>query len=182
MNKKTLSLTIGVIILAIAGYMTYMFFSTKPLSPVQSVTHSYNGLDMKVDYCSPSKRGRVIFGDSQDALVPYGKFWRLGANEATEITFSKDVSIMGKPLKAGTYRMYAVPSDSSWEISFNSELGKWGANTPDYTLDVLKVVAPAEKGTAVTESFTISFSNDASGVNMNLDWDTTRVRVAIAMN
>lgn len=182
MNKKTFSITIGIIILVIGGYMTYRYFTSKTLSPFQSVAHSYNGLDLKVDYCRPSKRGRVIFGDSTDALVPFGKYWRLGANEATEITFSKDVTIAGKPLKAGTYRMYAVPNVSSWEISFNNELGKWGAGEPNYSMDVLKVEVPVEKASAVTETFTITFVSDPSGVNMNLDWDSTHVRVAIAGN
>lgn len=118
---------IGIIALTlgIGGYIVYRVKESRPLSPPKKTIYSYHGLDLKVVYCSPSKLGRLIFGDSSAAaLVPYGKYWRLGANEATEITFSKDISIDGKPLKAGGYRLYAVPKESTWEISFNSELGQ----------------------------------------------------------
>src|ERR1041385_5623724 len=126
MNKKMLVSIIGVVILAVGGYLAYQVFTSRPLSPEQTTSYSYSGLDLKVVYCRPSKRGRVIFGDSKDAVVPNGKYWRLGANGATEITLSKDVTIVGKLLKAGSYRVHSLPKELSWEISFNSELGKWG--------------------------------------------------------
>src|SRR6185369_158710 len=143
--KKFLIISAAAIFI-IGGYIIYRVVDSEQLSPKKTATFSYNGLDLKVAYCSPSKRGRVIFGDSASkALVPYGKFWRLGANEATEITLSKDVNIEGKPLKAGSYRLYAVPKELTWQISFNSELGKWGYDEPDYSKDVLKVEMPVEK-------------------------------------
>lgn len=179
---KKLILLFGAVILIIGGYIAYRVMDSKQLSPRQTSNFSYNGLDLKVVYCSPSKRGRVIFGDSASkALVPYGKFWRLGANEATEITFSKDVSINNKLLKAGSYRVYAVPKESTWEVSFNSELGKWGYDEPDYSKDVLKVDVPVEKALSELEQFTISFNSDAAGANINFDWDKTHVRVPVAV-
>ena len=182
MNKKLVIIS-GIAILLIGGYITYRVLDSRHLSPKKTITYSNNGLDLKVVYCSPSKRGRLIFGDSSaKALVPYGKFWRLGANEATEITLSKDVSINGKSLKAGSYRVYAVPKELAWEVSFNSELGKWGYNEPDYSKDVLKVEVPVEKALSEMEQFTISFNNDAAGVNMNFDWDKTHVRVPMTVN
>ena len=172
----------AVAIFIVGGYIVYRVLDSKQLSPPKTSTFSYNGLDLKVVYCSPSKRGRVIFGDSASkALVPYGKYWRLGANDATEITLSKDVSINNKPLKAGSYRVYAVPKESTWEISFNSELGKWGYDEPDYSKDVLKVEAPVEKALSEMEQFTISFNNDASGANINFDWDKTHVRIPLKL-
>lgn len=169
-------------VFAIGGYIAYRVISSKSLSPLQSVSYNYNGLDIKVVYCSPSKRSRLIFGDSlAGALVPNGKYWRLGANDATEITFSKDVRIDGKSLKAGSYRMYAVPNELSWQIAFNSELGKWGYDEPNHDLDVLKVELPVNKLQTQVEQFTIAFSQDAANLNMNLDWDQTHVRVPIAV-
>ena len=182
MKPKTLVIIVGGAFLIIGGYMTYQYFTSRPLSPMQTVAYKYIGLDLSVTYCRPSKRGRVIFGDSENALVPNGKYWRLGANEATEITFSKNVSIAGKSLQAATYRMYGVPNDSTWEISFNSGLGEWGANPPDYDKDILKVEIPAEKVPTETELFTISFASDSTGVNMNIDWDKTHLRVPIGVN
>src|SRR6478609_6735802 len=103
---KTMIIVAIVVIAGIGGYITYGVLTSRPLSPTQAVAHNYQGLDIKLTYCSPFKRERLIFGDSvAEALVPYGKYWRLGANEATEITFSKDITFMGKPVQAGSYRM-----------------------------------------------------------------------------
>jgi hypothetical protein len=179
---KKLILLFGGVILVIGAYIIYRVMDSKQLSPKKIHSYSYNGVDFKVVYCSPSKRGRLIFGDTASkALVPFGKFWRLGANEATEMTFSKDVSINDKPLTAGSYRVYAVPKEKTWEISFNSELGKWGYDEPDHTRDVLKVEAPVEKALSEMEEFTISFSSDAAGANINFDWDKTHVRVPVVV-
>lgn len=179
---KKFLIGIMVVTLGIGGYIVYRVVGSRPLSPPKTISYSYKGLDLKVVYCSPSKRGRLIFGDSSAAaLVPYGKYWRLGANEATEITFSKDISIDGKPLKAGSYRMYAVPKELSWEISFNSELGKWGYNEPDYSKDVLKINVPTEKATQELEQFTISFSSDSTSLSMKIDWDKTHLRIPITV-
>ncbi len=180
--NKILLIIVGVVILAVSGYIAYRVLSSRKFSPPQITTYSYNGLDLKLVYCRPFKKGRLIFGESKDgALVPNNKYWRLGANEATEITLSKDVSVAGKPLKAGSYRVYAVPKELSWEISFNSELGKWGFDEPNYSLDVLKVDIPVERAPSVTEQFTITFTSDSAGVNMNLDWDKTHLRVPMAL-
>ncbi len=91
------------------------------------------------------------------------------------------MSINDKPLKAGSYRVYAVPKESTWEISFNSELGKWGYDEPDYSKDVLKVEVPVEKALSEMEQFTISFNNDTSGLSINFDWDKTHVRIPLKL-
>lgn len=168
-----------VVIFAIGAYIAYRVLSSRSLSPSQTITYNYKGLDIKLVYCRPFKKGRQIFGDAKDALVPNGKYWRLGANKATEITFSKDIRFGGKPVKAGSYRMYAVPNESSWSISLNSELGKWGFDEPDYSLDVLKAQVPAEATQTETEQFTISFGNDSTGLKMYLDWDKKHLLVPI---
>ena len=141
---------------------------------------SHQGLDVKVLYYRPYKRNRLIFGTEQEeALVPYGKYWRLGANDATEITFSKDVTFVNKPVPAGSYRMYAVPDQTSWQISLNSELGKFGYFEPNYALDVAKVEVPVSRPSEETEQLTITFEPDSAGVVMNIKWDKTLVQVPI---
>lgn len=154
MLKKIL-IGIGVlVILAGSGY-GYLYYRNYSLSPRGEATLNNGGLDVSIKYCRPSVRERLIFGKEEDAaLQPYGKYWRLGANEATEITFNKDVLFVDQEVKSGTYRMYAVPGENYFEIKLNSELGKWGAFEPDYTLDVTKVLLgtmPSEH----TEQFTI---------------------------
>jgi hypothetical protein len=175
---KKIFIGLGVLLLAFILYVAYSIMN--PVSPPMTAEFSDKGLDVKVMYGQPSKKGRLIFGEEKDgALQPYGKYWRLGANAATEITLSKNVTFAGKPLNAGTYRMYAVPGAPSFQIGLNSELGTFLAvSEPDYTLDVLKVEVPVQTAPE-TEKFTFSFSSDSVGINMDLAWDKTLVRVPI---
>lgn len=178
--KKKIFIILGVLLLAYLAYFFYGMFTTRSHSPIETKTISHQGLDVKVVYYRPYKKGRLIFGSENDeALVPYGKYWRLGANEATEITFSKNVNFGGKDVQAGSYRMYAVPNADSWQISLNSELGKFGYFEPNYALDVVKIEAPVSQAPNETEQLTITFEPDSAGVDMNIVWDRTLVQVPI---
>lgn len=88
---------------------------------------------IEIQYSRPSANGRTIYGD----LVPFGKVWRTGANNATVVTFGEDVMVAGKMLKAGSYSMYTIPNEKEWEVIFNSNTGGWGSVKPE--TDVLKV-------------------------------------------
>jgi hypothetical protein len=177
MLKKIL---IGVAVFII-GFVLYATLIVAKKSPFEKVEYSYENLDVKVEYCRPYKKGRVIFGDgSTGALQPNGTYWRLGANAATEITFSADVNFAGNAIDAGTYRMYAVPGAESFEISLNSGLGSYFAVAePDYALDVLKVKVPTNVSTSEVEQFTIGFDSDSTGVKMNLAWDRMSLDIPI---
>lgn len=178
--KRNIWIALGVIVLVLVSYVGYIMLTTKSHSPFAEAKTNYDGTDIYVAYCQPYKKGRLIFGEEADgALQPYGKYWRLGANEATEITFSTDVNFAGEPVKAGTYRMYAVPGKDTWEVSLNSELGEWGAMEPNYDLDVVKVKVPSHTNDKVVEQFVITFDTDSSGVQMNFIWDQTIVSVPI---
>ncbi len=179
--KKKLFIGIGAILIIVIGYVAYTLLTTRSHSPVENIETTVGDTNVKVVYCRPYKKGRLIFGEeSAEALLPYGKYWRLGANEATEITFSKDINFGGKHISAGRYRMYAVPNADYWQISLNSELGKWGAFEPDYSLDLLKVDVSVQTNPKGTEQLTIQFSSDSTGVLMDIIWDKTLVRVPIA--
>lgn len=180
MVKKIL-VGVAVLFLGFVAFLGYTYFF--PKSPTTSTSFSSNGLDIKISYSQPSKRGRLIFGDEKDgALQPYGKYWRLGANAATEITFSKNITFAGKPVSAGSYRMYAIPGPTSFQISLNSEIGVYFANEePNYSLDVIKVDVPVSAAPSETEKFVIQFSNASEGVNMDFVWDKTLVRVPITI-
>ena len=174
---------IGVVI-AIAAFAAYEILIVSRRSPSKTTTFNDRGLDIKVVYCQPSKRGRLIFGEEKDgALQPYGKYWRLGANAATEITFSKNVSFAGQPLNAGSYRMYAVPGANTFQVFLNSELGVSlsAASEPDHLLDVLKVDLPVQSPPVEAEQFTINFGSDSTGVQMDFVWDKVLVRVPITI-
>jgi hypothetical protein len=178
---KKIAIGLGVIFLAIIAFLGYGILF--PVSPTTTSSFSANGLDISVNYSQPSKKGRVIFGDEESgALQPFGTYWRLGANAATEITFSKDVNFAGQAVAAGTYRMYAVPSETSFEISLNSEVDVFlGVQEPDYSKDVVKVNVPVTPTSSVVETFTISFEESGTEILMNIAWDTTLVAVPISV-
>ena len=154
---------------------------TKKHSPEQHITHNQGDLELKVSYCSPSKKDRKIFGE----LVPYGEVWRTGANEASTFTTNKDLSIDGKTLAKGTYTLWTVPGNTTWDLIFNSEMYDWGvkltdqkpARKPEY--DALVTTVTVSNSLTITESFTISFSDIENATLMTLAWDNVVVPVIL---
>jgi hypothetical protein len=181
--KKNILIGSGIIVLMFIIWVVYGLFFATPASPPATASYNQDGLEITVDYSQPSKKGRLIFGSAEDdALQPYGQYWRLGANAATEITFNTDVTFGGEPIAAGTYRMYAVPGADAFEVILNSETGVFfGAVEPDYDLDVVKVDAPVQQTTSVVETFTIGFNSTASGVTINFSWDDVLFTVPVAI-
>jgi hypothetical protein len=179
--KRKILIGVGAILALFVGLFLYGVLIGNKKSPSQTVSLSQGGVDLKVTYCRPFKKGRLIFGEQDaGALVPFGKYWRLGANAATEISFSKKVSFSGKPVEAGNYRMYAIPGAKTWRVVLNSGVGKWGAFEADHAKDVLAVDVPADAAAAETEQFTISLTGEAAGARMDFVWDKTAVHVPIA--
>jgi hypothetical protein len=162
-------------------------------SPIGWARTTIGDAYVSVVYGQPYKRGRNnIFGPKgSEALVPYGERWRTGANEATEITVTRDVLVAGKPLRAGTYSLSTTPGPETWTVHFNSRLGLDGLGvfadnkfTPVDLgpTDVLVATAKAAQLPADKEvdRFTIAFEPAASGADMVLRWIRTEVRVPIA--
>ena len=124
------------------------------------VSATIDGVEITVEYGRPNVKGREIFG----SLVPYDKIWRTGADEATTISFSSDVTIEGKALAAGTYSLFTVPGQESWGIVFNSVADQWGTYDYDASNDVLRVsVEPAES--EFVESLTFGIGDGHVGVH-----------------
>ncbi|MFT7237394.1 MAG: hypothetical protein ACI93L_001480 [Cyclobacteriaceae bacterium] len=181
--KKKILIGLGVVVLLFILWVVYGLFIATPASPPTTATYNQGGLAMTITYCQPSKRGRLIFGGEKDgALQPFGKYWRLGANAATEITFNKDVTFGGEPVKAGTYSMYAVPGSNAFSVSLNSEIDVFfGVAEADHELDVVMVDAPVEKTASEVETFTIDFSETDTGATINFSWDQTLFTVPVAL-
>jgi hypothetical protein len=179
--KKKLFISLGVIILLLVGALTYLNYRNRTLSPPGSATlTSPGGLTISISYSRPSVRGRLIFGTIENnALQPYGNYWRLGANEATEITFNRDVTFNDATVKAGTYRIYAIPGPDNFEIGLNTALGKWGASEPDYSLDVLRTKVPSEKLSTPVEQYTIRLEPFDQGINVIFEWSDVRFVVPV---
>lgn len=181
--KKKILIGIGVAFLLFVIWVVYGLFIAAPVSPPATASYNEGGLEITVAYSQPSKKGRLIFGEEKDgALQPYGKYWRLGANAATEISFNKDVTFGGEPIKAGSYRMYAVPGPDAFQVTLNSETGVFfGAAEPDDELDIVSVEAPVQKPTSEVETFTIGFSANGTGVAINFSWDQTMFTIPVAI-
>lgn len=181
--RRIILLVLLGIILALIGTGAYIWLTTTNHSPQTTANYSKDNLSMSVVYCQPFKKGRMIFGTAAEgALQPYGEYWRLGANAATQIKINSDVIFGGKELAAGDYVVYAVPGPETWTIGLNSELGRWGAFEVDHTLDIMQVDVPVSSSAKEYEQFTIEFTDTESGeVHMNLMWDTTKVPVPIAL-
>lgn len=144
-------------------------------SPTQTIQQEFGISSMQLIYSRPNMRGRKIFGD----LVPYGKIWRTGANQATRIKFTDDVMIGGQPLKAGEYALYTIPNENEWEVIINKGSANWGTNYKQED-DILRVkVKPARLNDAV-ETFTMQFENiKPNSADLKIMWDKTAVAVPI---
>ena len=181
--KKKILIGLGAVLLLFILWSIYGLFFATPVSPPATVSYDQNGLAIDISYSQPSKKGRLIFGEeAAGALQPYGKYWRLGANAATEVTFNKDVRFGGIPVEAGTYRMYAIPGEDSFEVILNRETDVFfGAIEPDHDLDLVTVEAPVEQPETAVETFTISFKSLDQGVSVDFAWDQTLFSVPVSL-
>ena len=177
---KTFLKIFGALFLAFVLYITYMV--AFPVSPKETVNYSADNSDFEVIYSRPFKNERLIFGSQEEgALVPFGKYWRTGANAATTFETSSGIMFNDQKLDAGKYRLYTIPGEDSWQIILNSESDKFFAiSEPDYSKDVIKTsIMPTIKEKNTVEQFTIGFSKNTIGVEMYLMWDTTVVSIPL---
>jgi hypothetical protein len=147
-------------------------------SPAQTVKQAFGLGEVTIDYSRPLARGRVIFGE----VVPFNKIWRTGANAATKVTFSEDVQVEGRALKAGTYALYTIPGKESWEVMFYKDL-TMGGNVSNYKQEdeVLRVTVKPATNTRMVQSFTINLDNvAASTARLQLMWERTVVPIKIS--
>jgi tetratricopeptide (TPR) repeat protein len=172
MLNKLLALTL----ICCASFMAdAQTIKTPAPSPTQSVKQDFGISTIELNYSRPGMKGRKIFGD----LVPYGKVWRTGANSATRLKFSDDVSIGGQVLKAGEYALYTVPNEKEWEIIINKGSANWGTDYKQED-DIFRVKATPVKLDQRVESFTMQFANVKSGsADLQIMWDKTLVSVPI---
>jgi hypothetical protein len=147
-------------------------FKTRP-SPLAIAAVRHKDAYVKIVYSQPQKRGREIFGK----LVPFGQVWRLGANEATEITITKDILINTVLVKAGTYSMFAIPNQDKWTLIINSDVGIWGAYNYAPKLDVLRFDVPVKENDTITEGFTMIFDQKNELANLLITWDKLNLEI-----
>jgi hypothetical protein len=144
-------------------------------SPLAAISMRYKDAYVKIVYSQPLKGGREIFGK----LVPYDQVWRTGANEATELTATRNIQINGTLLKAGTYSLFSIPQKDKWTIIINSELGLWGAYNYNSKLDVMRFDVPVSTTDTVYEPFTMQFDQRNEVADLLLYWDKTKISIPI---
>jgi hypothetical protein len=147
-------------------------FKARP-SPLAIASIRYRDAYIKVTYSQPLKREREIFGK----LVPYGQVWRTGANEATEMTITRDMIINNQVLKAGTYSIFTIPGQSEWTIIINSDLGLWGSYNYNEKMDVTRFNAPVAENPTFYEAFTISFDHRNEMADLLIMWDKVKITI-----
>ena len=169
--QKSLPLVILLLLGAIASHSQEL---SRP-SPLAIASIRVKETYLKITYSQPKKRGREIFGN----LVPYGQIWRMGANEAAEITLTKDILMQGTILKAGTYSLFSIPQKDKWTIIINQDLGLWGAYNYNVEMDIMRFDIPVQISDKFYESFTMTFSQRNDSADLLIAWDRLNITVPI---
>lgn len=148
---------------------------SKRPSPPGTAQVTLKGQTITVDYSRPFMRGRKIMG----GLVPYGKVWRTGANEATTLTTPVDLNINGTKVPAGKYTLWTVPSAGTWKLIINKQTGQWGTDY-DPKQDLARVDMQKSSLNAPVQEFTMSFNKKGDdSADLVMQWETTSVSVPI---
>jgi hypothetical protein len=175
--KKLLTSVLAIAFFACTLNLTAQDEKAAP-SPFSKVEQKIGTTDVTVEYSRPGVKDRKIFGE----LVPFDKKWRTGANAATKVTFSKDVTVQGAAVPAGTYAVFTTPGKTSWDVHFFT-FGEAGAGAYNDATPVATVkTEPVDLGDIKIESFMIFFDmlRDNSA-QMIMTWDSTAVFLALGV-
>jgi hypothetical protein len=177
MKKVLLNLFVaGAVSLLSAGNLQAQIVMPQP-SPAATVNQKVGITDVTVNYSRPSTRNRQIFGE----VVPYGKPWRTGANQATKFTFKDDVTIAGNKVPAGEYALYTIPEQNEWTIVLNKNTGL-GGDVSKYKNedDVARFKVKTDRLPSKVETFTINFADlTSNSATAEIKWDNTAARFKI---
>jgi Protein of unknown function (DUF2911) len=149
--------------------------SKRPSPPEKAECTLGGGKTVTVDYSSPRAKGRKIFG----GLVPYGKVWRAGANEATTFVTNTNLSVGGTTVPAGSYTIFAIPEQNKWTLVISTKTGEWGTQYPGPSNDLVRIDMKTSSLSSPVENFTIGFDKSGNGCTMYMEWETTRASVEV---
>lgn len=179
--SRPLRFLLGVAVAAVAALPTPVLAQTIEVpapSPKARVDQRVGVTDFSIEYSSPAVRGRKIWGD----LVPYGELWRTGANAATKLTVSREFTVGGKKVPAGSYALLTIPGASSWTVILNTASGMSGTSGYDEKNDVARVtVKPETAGPRERMTFLFSDTTD-DATRLDLEWASVRVSVPIQVD
>ena len=133
-------------------------------------------LKIKIYYSRPQLKGRTMLGEK---AAPFGQMWRLGANEANEITFYQDVTVGNTKVKAGTYTLFAIPNTDKWTFVLHSKLNTWGNYTLKDSKEIARVDGPVSKSDEPIEYLSMMFKEVAGGTHLMVGWENTIAEMPI---
>ena len=168
---------IGVIILIAlaASFLIYGLY-INPKSPLGHAYYNNGKDDISIRYYRPLKKERIIFGnENEGALVPYGSYWRLGANLTTKIETKTTISFAGRELPSGAYGLYAYPNKENWVIVVHEKTGGFSFAEPDESGVIMKINTASQSLDKSIEKLTIDFVDNY----LRIRWDTTQVSIPI---
>lgn len=150
-------------------------FPRLDLSPMDISIARNNDMSplIRVIYSRPQKRNRVIFGD----LVPFGKVWRTGANEATELEIYEPLKFGNEIITPGTYTLYTIPKEKEWIVIINCDTNAWGAFNYDEAQDMARLTVKSKSAAATIESLSMAFKPSSNGVSLMIGWDDRFIEV-----
>ncbi|MEO6611749.1 MAG: DUF2911 domain-containing protein [Chitinophagaceae bacterium] len=174
--KKTFIAALAVFSLFVAEAQ----LKTPAPSPTQTIKQDFALSSIELSYSRPGMKGRKIFGD----LVPFGKVWRTGANNATTVSFGEDVTIGGKKVAAGKYGLLTIPDRNSWTVIITKQLDVTSPAAYKQDQDVVRIMAePMKIAGDPLESFTIQFANVKTATcDIQLMWDKTYITLPVAVD
>ena len=177
MRKPIIVGSVVIATLALAGVVLFarQDKSSRPSPPAKAECRLADSKTITIDYSSPRAKARKIFG----ALVPYGQIWRAGANEATSLVTTSDITVGGKAVPAGNYTLFAVPGENKWTLVISKKTGEWGTAYPGPDNDLARIDMKVSKTSAPVENFTIAFDQSGGACTLRMEWESTRASVGI---
>lgn len=175
MNFKSYLLPLGIFLFSLS-YTVAQQIEMPQASPASSIAQKIGLTDVKIEYSRPSTKGRKIFGE----LVTFGQVWRTGANAATIITFSTEVTIEGNVVPKGTYALYSIPGKNSWEMILSKKTDLWGAVGYNKDDDLVRFKVKSGKTGQKYETMEINFVDMTdTGASVAIKWEQLRVKFRI---
>lgn len=178
MRKPILFSAAVIVAFAISGYVLHAHQdkASRPSPPAKAECKLSGDKTITIDYSSPRAKGRKVYG----GLVPFGKVWRAGANEATTLVTNTDVSVGGTAVPAGSYTIFTIPGEDKWTLVISKKTGEWGTQYPGPENDLARIEMKVSKLPSPVENFTIAFDQSGNGCTLHMDWETTGASVDIA--
>lgn len=176
-SRSTFALSSALLVAAFSLAAPSTALAQAPASPRDSVKATVGGATVTVNYGRPSKRGRDIFG----GLVPFGRVWRTGANEATAFTTTKALRFGNATVPAGSYTLYTMPDQGGkWQLIINKQTGQWGTVYSE-AQDLVRIPLTVEQTPAVVEQMGITVTTAGNGGELAVLWDRTKAKTSFVV-